>query len=264
MLDYMPDTSAAILMQSPRGGQMLIYLCAATIIGFIFWASSAELDEIVQGSGKVVPSSRVQVIQILRAALSPGFMSPKVTGLRRGQSLMELDSTRFQSIYREAELEYLSLLVTRDRLQAEVDSQPLLFSSASQQREEYIVRETALFETRKQAQATELNIAREKTRQSRQQLSEMQSRYKHLATSLKLVQKELEMTRPLVQQGAAAEVELLRLEQRVNELDGALEADQLAVPRLESALQASLGQEAELQLKFHQTAMEELKETACA
>jgi adhesin transport system membrane fusion protein len=41
----------------------LIALCAAGIFILILWGSVARLDEITRGLGKVVPSSKVQLVQ---------------------------------------------------------------------------------------------------------------------------------------------------------------------------------------------------------
>ena len=259
-MDYMPDTSAAILLQTPVGGRLLIYLSAAAVVSFVIWAGFARLDEIVRGNGKVVPSSRVQIIQNLEGGIISDIFVAEGDMVEAGKALIQLDSTRFQTLFRETEVEYHSLKVTADRLKAEINSQPLEFSVDSLKRPLDVARETALYNNRRNALLTEQNIGGEKINQSRQELSEMQSRRNHLSTSLSLARKELNMTKPLVSQGAVSEVELLRLEQRVNELAGDLEGAKLALPRLESALEANSQRLKELEINFVQKAMQEHKE----
>lgn len=259
-MEYMPDTSAAILTQSPRGGRTLIYLCLATVVIFLIWAAFARLDEIARGSGKVVPSSRVQVIQNLEGGIISDIYVSEGDRVTANQPLMQLDSTRFLSMFRESRVEYSSLKATAYRLRSESEGSELHFGDDVKQQSSDILRETDLFNNRRQTLQTELNIAEEKVNQSRQELSEMHSREKHLRNSLKLASRELELTRPLARQGAVSEVELLRLEQRVNELAGDLDGATLAIPRLESALQAAQQREPELRLSFRQKALHELKE----
>ncbi|OED40937.1 hypothetical protein ACH42_15260 [Endozoicomonas sp. (ex Bugula neritina AB1)] len=259
-LDYMPDTSAAILMQRPVGGRILIYLCAATVVSFIFWAGFAQLDEIVRGNGKVVPSSRVQVIQNLEGGIISDVHVAEGDHVEAGDALMQLDNTRFQTLFRETEVEYHSLKTTADRLHSEINDLPLSFSEQSQKRPLDIARETAIYNNRRHALLTEQSISGERINQSRQELSELQSRRDHLSTSLNLARKELDMTKPLVAQGAVSEVELLRLKQRVNELAGDLDGAKLALPRLESALAANTQRQKELKISFLQKAMQEHKE----
>ena len=259
-MNYMPDTSAAILTQSPKGGRTLIYLCVITVVVFLVWAGFAKLDEIARGVGKVVPSTRVQVIQNLEGGIISDIYVSEGERVKANQSLMQLDSTRFLSMFRESEVEYSSLKATAFRLRSESDGVDLHFGEDVKDQIKDIIRETNLFNNRRQTLQTELTIAEEKVNQSRQELSEMRSREKHLNNSLKLANRELELTRPLARQGAVSEVELLRLEQRVNELAGDLDGARLAIPRLESALQAAQQREPELQLNFRQKALHELKE----
>ena len=259
-LDYMPDTSAAILTQSPTGGRALIYLCGATVLVFLIWAAFARLDEIARGAGKVVPSTRVQIIQNLEGGIISDIFVSEGDRVEADQPLMQLDSTRFLSMFRESLVEYQSLKATAYRLRSEINGDSLTFGSDVQEQPRDIARETELFNNRWQSLQTELTIAEEKVNQSYQELSEMRSRQQHLSNSLKLASRELELTRPLARQGAVSEVEVLRLEQRVNELAGDLDGARLTIPRLESALQAAKQREPELHLSFRQKAMQELKE----
>ena len=259
-LDYMPDTSAAILTRSPKGGRAMIYLCCATLVVFLVWAAFARLDEIARGGGKVVPSTRVQVIQNLEGGIISDIFVSEGDRVEADQPLMQLDSTRFLSMFRESRVEYQSLKATAYRLRSEINDEPLVFGDDVQSQTGDIMRETELFNNRQQSLRTELTIAEEKVNQSRQELNEMLSRQQHLDKSLKLVNRELELTRPLARQGAVSEVELLRLEQRVNELAGDLDGARLAIPRLESALQTARQREPELRLGFRQKTMQELKE----
>ena len=259
-MEYMPDTSAAIMIQSPRGGRTLIYLCVLTVLVFIVWAGFAGLDEMARGSGKVVPSSRVQIIQNLEGGIISDIFVSEGDRVSPGQPLLQLDNTRFMSQFRESQVEQKSLKVTAFRLRSEIEGSELVFSDEVRDQPEAITRETELYNNRRQGLDTERNIAREKINQNRQELSEMKSRRQHLANSLQLASRELELTQPLAQQGAVSEVELLRLQQRVNELAGDLDGARLAMPRLESALEAAQQRLQELTLDFRQKAMQELKE----
>ena len=259
-LDYMPDTSAAILTQSPGGGRWLIYLSTLSVVVFLVWAAWAMLDEIARGVGKVVPSTRVQIIQNLEGGIISDIFVGEGDKVQASQPLMQLDSTRFLSMYRESELEYSSLKVTAYRLKSESEGTVLIFGDDVKHQTKDLTREQHLYDKRRQALDTELRIVEERVIQSRQELTEMRSREKHLNTSLTLARRELDLTRPLAKQGAVSEVELLRQEQRVNELSGDLDAATLAIPRLESALLAAQQRVPELNLNFQQKALHELKE----
>ena len=68
-MPYISDTNAAMLMRTPRGGRLLIYLVLITIITAITWANFTNVDEITRGSGSVIPSSRLPVVQNLEGGI---------------------------------------------------------------------------------------------------------------------------------------------------------------------------------------------------
>lgn len=51
--------------QAPKGGQRIIYLALFCVSALIFWAAIWEVDEVVRGEGKVIPSRSVQAVQSL-------------------------------------------------------------------------------------------------------------------------------------------------------------------------------------------------------
>ena len=48
-----------------RASQTLVWATGLTLVLALVWAALFELDEITRGQGKVIPSSREQVIQSL-------------------------------------------------------------------------------------------------------------------------------------------------------------------------------------------------------
>ena len=52
-----------------RGASVVVWVTLAALVVFIVWAYSFELDEVASGTGKVVPTSRDQVIQSLEGGI---------------------------------------------------------------------------------------------------------------------------------------------------------------------------------------------------
>lgn len=258
-LDYIPDTSAALLMETPSGSRILIYLSVLTVVTFLVWAYLAKIDIRIKGDGAVIPASRVQMIQNLEGGIITAILVSEGDRVDKSQPLIKLDNTQFQTSYREYEAEYKGLQAARLRLYGESHDSPPNFSTEPALTPEDIEREQALYQSRQASLKAEQAIAHEQSKQSRQQLDELLSREKHLSRSLELNRQELELTRPLVRKGAVSDVELLRLEHTVNQIAGDLEATQLAIPRLESAIEEARQREQDVSLKFRQKAISEHK-----
>ena len=170
----------------------------ALLAAFIAWASLVHLDEVTTGSGKVIPSSHEQVIQSLEGGIIHSLMVREGDIVERGQQLAQLDRTKTESSVLESESRLNAALATAARLKAEVNDTELTFPEELDDDVELVKQETALYQSRRES--LEKGLA-------------------GLRQGAELVQRELSLTRPLVTQGAASKVEVLRLERQKNELE---------------------------------------------
>ncbi|MEP8705636.1 HlyD family type I secretion periplasmic adaptor subunit [Enterobacter roggenkampii] len=170
----------------------------ALLAVFIAWASLFHLDEVTTGSGKVIPSSHEQVIQSLEGGIIHSLMVREGDIVERGQQLAQLDRTKTESSVLESESRLNAALATAARLKAEVNDTELAFPEELDDDVELVKQETALYQSRRES--LEKGLA-------------------GLRQGAELVQRELSLTRPLVTQGAASKVEVLRLERQKNELE---------------------------------------------
>lgn len=170
----------------------------ALLVVFITWASLFKLDEVTTGSGKVIPSSHEQVIQSLEGGIIHSLMVREGDIVELGQQLAQLDRTKTESSVLESESRLNAALATAARLKAEVNDTELAFPEELDDDVELVKQETALYQSRRES--LEKGLA-------------------GLRQGAELVQRELSLTRPLVTQGAASKVEVLRLERQKNELE---------------------------------------------
>ncbi|WP_211825201.1 HlyD family type I secretion periplasmic adaptor subunit [Kistimonas asteriae] len=259
-LQYMADIHAAQLQDAPVGARALLWLGLVAVLAVLTWMGWAQLDEITRGNGKVVPSSRLQVVQNLEGGILDAIYVSEGDQVEVGQTLMHLDEIRFSSSLQEAEVEYYSILATIARLRAEAEQRPLIFPRALDRFPASRDREQALYRSRRQSLETSLTIVQEQTEQQEQALRALRSRRAHLQKSYELSRKELELTRPMAEKGVISEVELLQLKQKVNDLLSELRNAELDMPRLSSTLEENRARERDVLLDFQEQARETLRE----
>ncbi|WP_230425680.1 HlyD family type I secretion periplasmic adaptor subunit [Spartinivicinus ruber] len=259
-LDYMSDTSAAMMLKTPKGSRVLLFAVLSVVIVLLIWAAWADVDEVTRGEGKVIPSTHLQVVQNLEGGILKELYVAEGDMVKKGQSLMQLDDTRFASSFRESEVEYFSLLASIARLKSEINDTPLVFPKELDKFPEYKKREREIFKSRQQSKESELSIVKEQVEQVQQDLKSTQAQKRRLERSRRLLKREYEMTKPLARQGVVSEVEMIQLEQRLNDLEGELETTGLAIPKLESSYKETQQQEQEVRLEFKEKAVSELKE----
>lgn len=181
----------------PRSS-LVVWSVVSMLVVFIAWAGWFQLDEVTTGSGKVVPSSHEQVIQSLEGGIIHKLLVQEGDIVERGQQVAQLDRTKTESSVLESESRLNAALATASRLTAEVNGTELTFPAELDDDIDLVRQETALFTSRRES--LEKGVA-------------------GLRQGMTLVQRELALTQPLVKQGAASNVEVLRLQRQKNELE---------------------------------------------
>lgn len=258
---FMPDTLAVLFQRPPRRYFLIVRGTLAFLVIAVIWATFAELDQITVGEGKVIPSSRVQVIQNLEGGIVAKIPVNVGDLVKKDQIIMNLDETRFSSSVGEAKAKYQALQAKIARLTAEANDKPfeppkdLVAANPT-----VVADELALHQTRQRELDANLSILRQQSNQRSQELSEKRSRLQQLIESHRLVAQELKMSKPLAQQGVISEVEILRLERQVNDIYGEMESTRLTIPRIESAIAEANGKISGTVAKFRADAATDLSQ----
>ena len=86
-----------------RLSKILVWSTLATLLAGLVWAGFFELDEITRAQGKVIPSSREQVIQSLDSGVLSELMVREGSLVEKDQVLLRIDAARSGAVYREAQ-----------------------------------------------------------------------------------------------------------------------------------------------------------------
>ncbi len=80
----------------PRAS-LVIWIVGIGLVIFFIWAWVFKLEEVSTGTGKVVPSSKEQVIQSLEGGILTKLNVQEGDIVQKGEILAQLDPTRFAS-----------------------------------------------------------------------------------------------------------------------------------------------------------------------
>jgi adhesin transport system membrane fusion protein len=181
----------------------IIPIVSAGVLAFFVWAYFGVLDEVAVGPGKVTPPSRSQTIQSLEGGIVNGIFVHEGDIVRPGQKLAVLDRARFSAMLGEAEAKARSLEAASARLEAEISGGQPQFSPDVKQVPGLVGREMELMNSRRR----NLAVATAS-----------------LSQSLALTRRQLAMTAPLVELGAANQVEIIQLRRQENEIQAKLDS----------------------------------------
>ena len=106
-----------------RGPSLTIWLCAATVLIFLIWASLAWVDEIVRADGEVISASRPQIIQNLEGGILAELAVREGDEVEQGDILATLQGTQFRATVDDLRDQVAALEIRRLRLEAELAGQ---------------------------------------------------------------------------------------------------------------------------------------------
>ncbi|MBA8035099.1 HlyD family efflux transporter periplasmic adaptor subunit [Citrobacter freundii] len=179
------------------GASRIILLSTLLFAILGIWAYFGTLDEVSTGSGKVIPSSREQVLQSLDGGILAELTVREGDKVQANQVVARLDPTRSESNVGESAARYRASLASSARINAEVNDLPLTFPDALNAWPDLIASETRLYKSRR-AQLADAMV--------------------ELQDALVSVNKELAITQRLEKSGAASHVEVLRLQRQKSDL----------------------------------------------
>ena len=108
------------LITAPKP-DLILYIIFAFFISFFIWASNAELEEVTRGQGKVIASSKVQVIQNLEGGIIQDIVVKTGQKVNKGDLLVKFDETQFKGDLNSTKKQLISLEESLSLLEEERD-----------------------------------------------------------------------------------------------------------------------------------------------
>lgn len=180
------------------GSSRVVLVVLGGLVVFLLWAWFADLDEVSTGPGRVVPTMREQVIQSLEGGILADLQVRQDDIVEPGQILARLDPTLTASNVDETAAKYRAALASATRLTAEVNGSSLNFPKELNDYPDLVASEARLYHSRRDSLSQSLRWLQEALTQTRAELNISQS---------------------LLSEGAASNVEVLRLRQKVADLE---------------------------------------------
>ena len=260
-LAYMRSLSGAVVQRTPRFMIVLLMLLAFVVIAMIGWMGIANIDVVVRGNGKVVPSRQLQVIQSLEGGVVSEILVKEGDLVEFDQPLIKISDVAFSSSLEENRLNYLDLRARIARLRAEaegVDIEP--DEEVTADAPALMRSEQSLFISNRQQLVETLSIHDEDVNQAKTELRGAQAKRGQVQRSIDLVEQELELKEPLVKKRLVSEIDLLQLQRTHNELLGELENLSLSIPGIESTIEQGKRRIEQARLDYTTKAKRELNE----
>jgi membrane fusion protein, adhesin transport system len=241
--------------QRLRGSEQIMVAAAAGMVLFLLWASIARVDEVSRGQGRVIPSSRVQIIQSAEPSTIREILVRSGQTVEKGQLLVRLDNTTSQSELGQLETENERLAQRAARLAGEGGSGAGCTGDNCGD-------EARLAEVRRSALQSQLAALSAGVEQRRRDLGEAQATASALESSLRLAREQVAMLEPLAARGVVPQTELLTAQREVVDIQGRLAAARQAISRSQAAIREASAEVSRARFDFQQEALNERSQLA--
>jgi len=260
-LPWHEEADLVILEQTPVRARLLLYTIAALMLLLVLWAFFAQVDEVVRGDGRVIPSKQVQVIQSLDGGIVSEILVSEGESVAVGAPLIRIDETRAVSSLRENQSQYLAYLAKQYRLRALAEGTS--FNPPDEVRKqvpETYDQEYALYNSSKDELTSAIAIARDQMVQREKELLEVQFRKEIAEKNYESSKRELAANKPLLASGAVSEIDILKLERETNKAKGDIDQARAQIGRIESAIGEAKRKVSEVQQTFQSKVRTELND----
>jgi adhesin transport system membrane fusion protein len=262
--DFLPDYEYALRARAGRFAHILtLGVCSFCFI-FVVWAHFATLDEVTRGDARVVPSSKIQVVQNLEGGILSELLVHDSQIVQKGDILLRIANTSAESQYRDSRTQYLTLEAMIARLTAEsLDKAPQFPQEVMTEAPDVARSEQALYDTQISTFKSTIAVLNDQLAEKQQEIAGLQEKEQSLSRSLDLAKQEQDITAPLVASGAASKLDLVKLERDVSDMQGQLDDVKVSIPQAEAARDEARNSVVEKTATFHSDAQAELnKHTA--
>ena len=233
----------------------LIAVAAIGIALLTLWAAFAEVEQITRGTGKVIPSSKAQLVQAADPAVVQEILVRGGQRVSKGQLLVRLDDSEAASAVGQLRTENERLEARAARLGAEggAAGEGCGLGTACAE-------EAGLAQARRAAARSRESALASAVEQRRRDLGEGQATVNSLENSLRLARDEVNMLRPLAEQGIVPRTELLSAEREAVDIQGRLSAARQGVARAQASIRQAQADLSSARLEFREQALNERSE----
>jgi adhesin transport system membrane fusion protein len=240
-IKFMNSLGAAVLSDSPAKTNILLYAITLIVAVLIAWANYAELDERTQGSGRLIPSRQIQVIQNLEGGIIKEIMVMVGETVKKNQILVVIDSTGAGSSFEEGKTMINELRARTVRFAAEAGIKSFKEGAVKEQdlAPGLLAKEKRLYDTNMVRKQSEIEVLKQRLKQRQIELSNTRQSIKSLKSSMKMMAREMELTEPMFIKRLISELEFIQLKQKVldkkHEFDSALKNAESLVSQIKES-----------------------------
>ena len=225
-----------------KSANLLLWIIGGFFVLFLVWAAFTQLDRTVRGVGRVVPSSKLQVVSNLEGGVIEQILVKPGQTVRKGDILVRLSPTLTGAAFGSSTAEVDALQAKISRLNAEVrGTTPSYGGRAADQ----VAVERSLHSARAAELQGIMAAGAARVAQAERQVIEARSLLESRRSNLSAADRELAMIRPMAEKLIISKVDLIKAENAAAVARNEVDAANAALARAGSAIAEARAQTAQ-------------------
>lgn len=196
-----------IIIEKEYNYKLVVWPIMAFVTLFILWSTFSEVDEIVRGSGKVVPSSRTKILQHLEGGIIEDIYVKEGDRVNAGDAIYKLKNASSQSDTKQKEIELSALKCKKERLHAQISLETKISFDGNDTKAQ--ANETNIFRSEMKNFIEQKSILQDRYDQNVLEKMQKQSKLSNLQAELKIATENLTILEKLLKKGAASKKQYL-------------------------------------------------------
>jgi len=204
---------------------------------FIVWASFSEVDELVRGTGKVIPSSQKKILQHLEGGIIEKIYVREGERVKKGDAIYKLKNSSTKSDSKQKEITLRSLRLKESRLNAQINFKNTLEVNGSNPQ---IENEIDILKSEMQNYQEEKSILQDELDQNRLEKKRKSDKLKNLKAQYNTQKENLKILKKLMSKGAASKKQYLAELAKSQSLQTEISEIKNSIPMIKQKIKSSL------------------------
>lgn len=227
------DSIEAVGFVPHRGANLMLWTILVFFVIALAWAAFTKIDRTVRAQGRVVPSSKLQVVSNLEGGVVEQILVKSGQNVRKGDILVRLSPTLSGSALGSSEASVGALQAKVARLNAEVRGTSPSYGGESAGQ---VAVERSLHAARRAELQGLIAAGEARAIQAERQVNEAQSILQAKRSNVSSAKRELEMIRPLAEKLIVPKIDLIKAENQAEVAVSEVAAAEASVARARSAV----------------------------
>jgi len=246
----------------PRHWLYIIVIICAFLSVALIWSANAEIDELSRAEGRVIPTTKTQVIQSAEAGVVADILVRTGQQVKKGQQLIRLDDTTTTSSAGEVEARVRALQAQVARLRIEYEGRSadgyVCPESVKSVVPEVCDNESSLLDARNLTLAQSKLVLQQRVEQRQRELNEAETNKTRLEEALRLSKANLDLIEPMAAKKLVSQSEMIGAQRDYSDSLGQRDAVIQSIGRLAAALSEAQLQAQQADLQFRQDALTDM------